>query len=376
MENNNNLDYSTFSEIVTLYKVYKDGKKLYIDKDTCYKFNVGNKKYERTIRNKTCYKVTDEDINKLSYISKDHYQPKYIPIMNFDLKITLTIYIDNDNKKYIESELCSVYGINIKDEININNTLYSSVTEKEIEFIENHSLNKGILLKKIYKKLPISNKKLFVYYNCLDDKKLYIKRETLETARNYNIELEAIPKIINNNNCYSILKEQLEEYENKTNTRGIEQLINNSKNNKKIKNILETRIVYKDKLNNKIYIPEEYATKKDRNKKIILNKLCYEATINEIECIYNKKIFIVDVYTKKEIEKEKLNIIICNNNGRLFISEINAIKLNIKPISNKKIKIKNDYYKEIDNNSINEINNNNKYDVNIIYKNIVPLTKE
>ena len=359
--------------------VYTDKDKLYLSKEICEKYNIGYNNCERIIKNNLCIKITDIELKKV--VEENHLEIIYIPIMNFDMKINIEIY-KKDNNLYIKKEICNNNDINSEDEIIINNEKYCNVTENDIINIERKTLGKGIIPKKIYKLVPI-NKKLFIYYNDLNSKKYYIQRDILEDIRRLNIEIEGKPEIINNKNCYSILLDQLEEYQKISNSCGIEHIIDNSIKVKRDKKILETRIIYKDKSNNKIYIPEEYAINKNTNKKIIMNKPCYEATLYEIECMYNLKIYIVDVYTKpiEETEiledsiKEKVRIIVCNNKGRLYISENIIKKLELTPINNTKIKVNTTIYNEINEDILNEIKNNQNIEALIEIKDIVPIKK-
>ena len=365
------IDYSKFSEKVIIFEIFKDTNDLYLREALCNEFNVGNKNDIKEIRKRKCYKISEEDVNKIeNIVTKEgtHFHPKYVPIMNIDKKILINVYTDNVNKKlYILKNICNDYNIYNNDEIIIDNNVYINTTIEQIEEIEEKALNKGIVIKRTYKELnEDNNKKLFEYYNDVELNKLYITRELLEETRKYKIEIEGTPRIIDNKNCYSINVNELAEIEIITNKMGIEKIINKKKKN------IETRIVYNDKRNNKLYIPEEYATNKNTNKKTILNKVCYEATIKELENIYNTKIYIVNVYTKID---NKETIIICNYNGRLFVLKDILSKLKIAPIKDIAIKVSNDIYQEINEDILRTIQSNESDNYNIEMKQIIPLKK-
>lgn len=350
--------------------IFKDLDSLYIREDLCRKFSIGDNNIVKEIRNNNCLKVSEEEILKIeeSFTSRGkHFHPKYIPLINVEEKIELIIYVDNTNKKmYIPKELCKKYDIDTEEEIIIDKIVYCNVSQEIIEKLEEKTLNKGIVIKRTYKELKEdNNKNMFVYYYDQLSNKFYITRDKLEKARNNKIEIEGVPLVINDKNCYSITKEQLEELQVVTNSFGIENVIDIKKKP------LKTIIVYKDKRLNKIFIPEEYANNTNTNKKIILNKTCYEVTYEDLETIYNTNIYIVDVYTKKEIIK--VDTIVCNFNGQLYISKTVLKDLNIDYINNKKIMVKEDIYVEINELILNEIEVSNRY--NIIFKSIVPLKK-
>ena len=62
----------------------------------------------------------------------------------------------------------------------------------------------------------------FEYYYDEQNNIIYISREILELSRKLNIEIEGIPKIINNKNCYSIHYKDLKKIEEQANIKGIE----------------------------------------------------------------------------------------------------------------------------------------------------------
>lgn len=75
-------------------------------------------------------------------------------------------------------------------------------------------------------------------------------------------------------------------------------------------------IIYRDKRTGKLYVPENLMEAKATTK-TILNRKCYEVDVTELTGI--KEDFIVaSIYPR---ETKEYNVIICNHNGRLFVSQ-------------------------------------------------------
>ena len=110
------------------------------------------------------------------------------------------------------------------------------------------------------------------------------------------------PIIIEGKNCYPIKKDQLKLYEATSNTHGIERLITNKRktNIPKQPNKHQTIIVYRDCNTEKLFIPKKYALIHDTERKIIMNKECFEITTSRLESIYNIK-FIIDYKDSKRL---------------------------------------------------------------------------
>ncbi len=383
MEANNvsKIDYSSFSQRVIIFEVYKLLKKLYLVNDICNKFNVGDKNDEKIIKRKKCLRVTKEEIEKIESLSLNgptYYHPKFIPLINVLLKLTINIYKDENNNLFITKDLCKKYKIDTKDTKLINGIEYCKIYEDDINEIENIALKKKVIIKRIYNELnEDAEKNIFIYYHDLDTNTYYVRRDTFEKAKNKEIIIEGTPRIIDDKNCYSISEKDIEKYEKESQSIGVERIINSKRYNYIHKtSSFEKRIIYKDVRENNIYIPIEYADNNNNtyDKKIIMNKECYKASIKDIEAMYNKQIYIVDVYTKpKEKERTKLNVIVCNNNGRLFISENILSSLNILPTTTKKIKINSTIYAEVNRETIEKIKNNENVQAEIIEKQVVPI---
>ena len=102
-----------------------------------------------------------------------------------------------------------------------------------------------------------------------------------------------------------------------------------------------------------------------------MNKECYETDINSLEHIFNKKIFIADVYP---YNKTGLEIIICNYNGHLFISEKMLELLDLYIEDPYQIIIGGEIYDEISDGDLDLLQTKEfcDYNLNIVIKNIIP----
>lgn len=204
----------------------------------------------------------------------------------------------------------------------------------------------------------------FEYYYDEQNNIIYISREILELSRKLNIEIEGIPKIINNKNCYSIHYKDLKKIEEQTNIKGIENKITNRE---KEKNIV---IVYHLANTNELYLTENINLSNDT--KEIMNKVCFKTTTQELEKTLNKKFVIVTVYKYNETTTPKKNeLIVCNYNNILFIEENILESLNLQKTNKKKIRVNKVIYIEVTEDELNEVLE--KTNSTIINKEIKPL---
>ena len=204
----------------------------------------------------------------------------------------------------------------------------------------------------------------FEYYYDEQNNIIYISRELLELSRNLNIEIEGIPKIINNKNCYSIHYKDLKKIEEQANIKGIENKITNKE---KEKNVV---IVYHLANTNELYLTENINLSNDT--KEIMNKVCFKTTAKELEKTLNKKFVIVTVYKYNETTTPKKNeLIVCNYNNVLFIEESILESLNLQKTNKKKIRVNKVIYIEVTEDELNKILE--KTNSTIINKEIKPL---
>ena len=359
-------------QLVLSFTVYRDinhNNKLYIPNSTCIKYEIAPSS-KRTINNTTCGNVTEEDIQKIEDITKNE-------------KIAL-------KRKYED--------VSLPDEMQ-----------------------------------PTNN--LVLYYYDTDENKYYIDRFLYELLLKNNIEIEATPRIIYNKNCYSITEKQLKEAENTLSFRGIEQIINKiaplkmdyekmnktieeSQNriysrvhieepakqeetnieplkvdfeqmNKKIEesqnriyskshiegtiNIEESKvdsiIIYKDNRTNKLYAP--FQTSDQPETTTIMNKPCYEITVEDLNEIKDKRIVIASIYL---VEKKEYDIIVCNNKGQLFVSKNILDDLGFYIENPHKILVNSEIYEEITEDDVDLIKSkeSDHCHINIIMKQIAP----
>ena len=369
------------------FDVYKTTTGLYIERELCNNFNIGSE--EKIIKNIPCLKVSEEDINKIEKqtINNTTYKSNYVTIFDLQLVLSFNVYVDtnHENKLYITDTLCDKYKITPISKRIVNKLTYSHVTEEDLNKIEKLSEQEKLILKRKYVGIKLEDKTkaadyLFMYYLDVDDKKMYINRETLEKARKNNVEIEAIPKIIEDKNCYSITKEELKNLEEKTSTHGIERLVSkNNRNNNTVtkKDNCKTIIIYRDVITDKLYIKEEdIFSNRYSNEKCILNNLCKEISVRELENTYNKKFIIADVYTYNKCKE--YNILVCNADDKLFISNNILLNFNIYLDDARKIIINKEIYTQVNDNIIDYLNslNSESIKINIVNKKIIPVNKE
>lgn len=368
-------------ERVVFFDVYKTTTGLYLKIDMALAHNIGDKKDEKTINGLRCIKINESDIKKIQQDSDSptiKLTPNYKSIFDLQLVSFFNVIIDtiHDNRLYIQDNVCANYNIQPLSKRIIDSLTYFQVKPEDIELIEEKSKHENIELKRKYIKLELKDEKkpaksLFMYYYDTISKKAYVNRDTYESIIKGGIQIAGDPAIINNRNCYAITENELKEIEDILNYRGIEQLLRPQfKVEQKKKEESNTFVVYHDRITDKYYIPKEYATT-NTNPRTIMNKECYETTINSLEHIFNKKILIADVFPYNKVG---LEVTICNYNGHLFISESNLELLELYIEDPYKIVIKNEIYDEISNADLDLLKSNTfcDYNLNITIRNIVP----
>jgi len=219
--------------------------------------------------------------------------------------------------------------------------------------------------------IQIIERKTFIYYNDINNNTLYIPRFIYEECLFAKINMTSKPKIIFNKNCYSITRNQIKELEEKSNFKGIEKIVYLEKENisPKLENTIFT---YKDGVTDTIYIPLKYSISSSGNQKTILNKKCRAISINELEKIYNKKIYIITTFLKPEETEE---IILCKTPDSLYIGEEDAISFGLNIQYRKKIKVDNKIYLQISKEEINLmeiISTKEDRKISLIEKSIIP----
>ncbi len=145
------------------------------------------------------------------------------------------------------------------------------------------------------------NIKYFTYYYDIINDITFIEREIYELCKKYEVNLNSIPRIIHNKNCYSIEETQLKEFIDKSKYIGNRVLI--LVNNNDIKR--KTKIIRICKYNDELFIPEEVKeVYKDiaNNKLIKVNKELF-IKINEEDLESIKKAYLRrDINIEKEVK--------------------------------------------------------------------------
>lgn len=182
----------------------------------------------------------------------------------------------------------------------------------------------------------------FNYYYDEEKNIIYVPRNILELSRKNNILIEGTPEIIDDGNYYSIHYKDLKKLEEVANIKGKEIVFNKKE---KEKNIV---IVYKLVDSDELYTTKDFGNS-DKKVKIVMDKICYKTTIEELESIRNKKFIIVTVYQTgivSEKENEPSEIIVCNLNDLLFAKENDLNKVSINTKGRKKIRVDGTIYVE------------------------------
>lgn len=190
--------------------------------------------------------------------------------------------------------------------------------------------------------MEMEKEKTFNYYYDEEKNIIYVPRNILELSRKNNIVIEGTPEIIDDRNCYSIHYKDLKKLEEVANIKGKEIVFNKKE---KAKNIV---IVYKLVDSDELYTTKDFGNS-DKKVKIVMDKICYKTSIEELESIRNKKFIIVTVYQTgivSEKEKETSEIIVCNLNDLLFVKESDLNKISINTKSRKKIRVDGTIYVE------------------------------
>lgn len=188
----------------------------------------------------------------------------------------------------------------------------------------------------------MKKEKTFNYYYDEEKNIIYVPRNILELSRKNNIVIEGKPEIIDDGNYYSIHYKDLKKLEKVANIKGKEIVFNKKEKEKNI--VIVYRLVDSDEL----YTTEDFGNS-DKKIRIVMNKICYKTTIEELESIRNKKFIIVTVYQTgivAEKENKPSEIIVCNLNDLLFVKESDLNKISINTKGRKKIRVDGTIYVE------------------------------
>ena len=455
------------------YDVYKTSNGLYIIKELCDHFNIGDREDYKTIKDNLCYKITEEDleiIDKESAEQAVHLIPNIVTIFDLQLVLSFTVYKDtnHDNKLYVTENTCQRYNIEPKSKRTINGATCCNVTEEDLVRIEEETKKDKVAFKRKIVEVALNDEikpaeYLFEYYYDYQTKKYYVRRNVYEMLKSHGIEIEGTPTLLNGYNCYSITENELKEVEKKLNYHGVEQLLKPTTLKKEDfpkvefpqedvvnkvveqiyefkqrKNLFEkvmpykekefneiakpfnkeefkdivmpyidriipfrdrvipfrdrvipfrdrvmpyyekhtttkqgTVLIYKDTSTGKLYIPVEEIGQRDQTVDIIMNKACYEIVEDDLLRFIDKKIIIADTYV---VTKKDYDILICNNNGQLFIAHEILNELGFYIDNPHRIKVNGEIYEEIAEEDVDLIKGleNESCHINIIVKQIAP----
>lgn len=417
-----------------IYDVYKTAEGLYVAEEICQMYNVGDPTNYKTLREKFCYKIKEEDLTSIEKQSK--YQdiklvPNIVTIFDLQLVLSFTVYVDkkHNDKLYILNNLCTKYEIYPQSKRIIKGTTYGNITEEDLVKIEEATKREKISLKRKYIDIYLEDEikpaeYLFIYYFDYETRKSYIRRDMFELFTKSGIEVEGNPKIINGKNCYSITEKQLKNVEQQIGYRGVEQLLKTrpfidfhkkepvqestttpvievptapvvTETKEKESTPIESQtkevtfsteiekidtptenysqekvLIYKNKRNGQLYVPTSLIDS-DAEIITIMHRPCYEINIYELNKLYGKKIIIADIFP---IEKTEYNVLICNNNGQFYISKDMLEELGFYIENPHRIMVNKQIYEEITEDDIELIKDkesDNRH-INIEVKQIVP----
>lgn len=398
------------------FDVYKTATGLYIPEEMCQMYDVGDRQDYRTLREKLCYRITEDELHAIEERSsyKDIQTiPNIITLFDLQLVLSFTVYVDkkHEDKLYILNTLCSKYDIFPKSKRIIEGITYCNVTPEDIDTVEECTKKEKIILKRKYVDIELDDEiqpaeYLFIYYYDFASNTSYVQRDMYELIRRNQIEIEGKPKIIRNRNCYSITEKELKEVELKMGYRGIQQLIKPKIQTEippkeDIQEIVdqfeelkdrveqaaqsltipkmvdlpvipkETVLIYQDKRNKQLYIPTNLIESNGTEPVEIMHKQCYITGLYELEKLKDKNVIIASVYP---ISKKEYNVLICNNNGQLYISKDMLDELGFYIENPHRIIVNKEIYEEITEDDVDLIRDkeSDQCHINIIVKQITP----
>lgn len=144
-------------EILTdVYKDKTNNNKLFVSKEDCAKYNIGDHSSFKYINNKECYEISLLELTKIKkpVVKTVHLQKEvnFEVVKNDKKSFTVCVY---DKYNFISEEIAQLYNINYKTFINVDGKKYVHVKENDIQEVERLS---G-LLKNVVNIKPISSNK-------------------------------------------------------------------------------------------------------------------------------------------------------------------------------------------------------------------------
>lgn len=304
-----------------------------------YDMSESKRKYANLIKNEDkFYTVSIEEEQNVNDLEEENLSllPEIVEYIHKEKDKENIIVYKTDYALFINERLCNYYKIaknNNKRKIKGIDCL--EITQKDLEELQ--------------KKYPSEINYISIYepkntrnYNFYEEKnKFYVTRNIYELILKANLDIEATPKILDNRNCYSITKNQLNCFNEKLHYHGTKITLNEEKT-----------LIYQDKKTNKLYLPIN--TECIHSDTIILNKKCQEITNNDLSTMNLTNPIIVSVY-RNIVPKVTREITVCSYEDKIYINKdiIEEFKKHLKVIE--KIKIGKDIYLKINADDLNYI---------------------
>lgn len=304
---------------------------------------------ETSITNKIRFEVNKALKN---FFKKKDFEFNYDPVMNYDEELSTIVDEDlmdyNDDLSTVVDEDLMDYDDNLstvvdEDLMDYDDRLSTIIDDRELEAIKANVKKEfeNYLRKKLSDEdiIPYNDDLTTIYDESVLSNKITfeVNRALRGIFKKAKKQFVYDPVMPYDDDASTVVDEDLMEYVDELSTVKSESV--------------PTVIVYKDINNGKLYIPEEYAKTKI-NKETILNKVCYETSIEELETIYNKRFLIIGVAIRP---KKLLHVIICNSDGDLFISNEILKQFNITSHYSKMILVNKEIFTQIGNEELDQI---------------------
>lgn len=390
-----------FPSMPTIF-IYKDmsSKKTFANKYVIDRFSLTGNVQTVTINNELFYEISYDDAAFIVEASNNKYSPYIVKIKELPLGLDLVIKKEEPTNIPIEqvpyasekvkyNEMVSSVKNDVLNALNnigkngvvtyVNEPVNIPVSEPKIEVIENtpvtepevdySSVEEPTQVTEQTEETPAPVVEPEVNYPTIDypsvEEQTPVTEETPTPVTETEVETQEPQEIIEpvNDPFGNMVEEPT--YENNAFQNKIDEITPYEE---------ERVIVYKDTSTGILYIPEENAFDKTTPTKEIMNKLCYETNSNALEQIHNVYFIITEVYP---VEKKTIDVIICNNNGKLFVSRDTLNFLNFYIEKPHKIKVNKEIFEEITADDVDLIRARESEDltVNIIFKHITPSKK-
>ena len=136
---------------------------------------------------------------------------------------------------------------------------------------------------------------------------------------------------------------------------------------------MEKVFVYREKDTGKLFIEEKYGPE-GTEKKVIHGRPCVETDMIQVRTLSDKKVIIVSVNEEEEKTVE-LDVVVCNADGKLFVSQDVLNSLDMYAVDPHKIIVNKEIYVEITKDDLEIIRSKDSgaLKINIILKHITPV---